>query len=258
MAEYGIRYTRLVFGCAAGTRTAQDIAEAAEIARWLGLELSAMMIEDETIAGLSAHPGAALLSLSSAVRGGNLAETMERETRAAVTAFRRRLEREATGAKLTWSFEALRGRAETIIAGAIRQSDIFLYCEPPSSLEREAFPERNLWQAVEQSPAAMLYRPSRPLPSRSGVMTVSSGAKLGNQAVDAVARQLARAMNEPLRRIENNGDWHVLATHWGRTPPRLIVLERGSMGLVSSDAIAQAARTLRVPLLVLERATKPQ
>lgn len=256
MAEQATRYTRLVFGCSAGTRMTQDLAEAAEIADWLGLELAAMMIEDETIATLGAHPGATLLTRSGTRQSGMgqlnaSAGSMEHETRVAIETFRRQLETQATRIKLRWSFESLRGSVETVIANTVRHSDIVIYCEPESSLEREAYPERNLWQAVEKSPGATLYRPSRPLTGRSGVMTINQPADQPG-ALDAVAQQLSHAMRERLRNVEGNGDWQALATEWGFTAPRLIVLARGTMGLSDSDAIAQAARTLRVPLLVLE------
>ncbi len=220
-----------------------------------------MMIEDEAITALSAHPGASLLSRSGIVQPGmgrsragqsdSTAKAMERETRAIATTFRRQLETEASRVKLNWSFEALRGSVEAVIANTVRYSDIVIYCEPPSSLERETYPERNLWQAVEQSPGAALYRPSRLLPARLGVMVVDGSSNL-QEPVDALALQLAQAMREPMRRVDGNGDWRTLASQWERTPPRLIVLARGAMGLANSDNIAQAARTLRVPLLVLE------
>ncbi|AXS39222.1 hypothetical protein D1F64_03110 [Breoghania sp. L-A4] len=242
-----------MFGFAAGSGSDRLLAEAAEIASWLGLELLAMTVEDEAVATLGAHPGAAWLSRSGAPQPPGISEAMARETRTATSALRRRLEHEAARVKLTWSFQTLRGSAETVIAQTVRQSDIVVYCEPPSPLERDAFPERNLWRAVERSPGAALYRPGRPLPNRSGVVAVTaSGAS--RAPVEAVAQQLARATHEPLHHLAGIADWRALPQQWDHNPPRLIVLARGTMGLLDSDAIAQAARHLRVPLLVLEEA----
>ncbi len=251
MPEPWTRYTRLVFGCAVGARADQDLAEAAEIASWLGLELAAMLIEDEAVAALGSHPGAALLSPTGAVQSQATGPAMVRETSAATRAFRRRLEHEAARVKLTWTFQTLRGRAETAIAQTVRQSDIVVYSEPPSLLERDAFPQRDLWQAVDRSPGAVLYRPSRPLPARSGIVAIA-GMGAAEASVEAVARQLAQATREPLRMLVGVSNWRALPEQWGHTPPRLIVLARGTTGLSGSDAIAEAAHRLRVPLLVLE------
>ena len=254
MAEHETSFTRLVFGVPVGSRPARDLTEAAEIARWLGLELAAMMIEDEAISALTAHPGARLLSATGSAHALHMARTMKREVRTATSAFRRQLEREATHASLVWSFKAVRGAAETVVAHAVRQSDIAVYCEPASSLEREAYPERRLWQAIEQSPAAALYRPSRPLPSRSGIMAIGKSGAQG-ASVDIVAGKLGKATGEPVWRVEPDGDWRALPAQWNLQPPRLIVLTRGTMGLQDGDTIALAARTLRIPLLVLEKAS---
>ena len=102
-----------------------------------------------------------------------------------------------------------------------------------------------------RSPGAVLYRPSRPLPARSGIVAIA-GTEATEASVEAVARQLAQATREPLRMLAGVSDWRALPEQWGHTPPRLIVLARGTTGLSGSDAIAEAAHRLRVPLLVLE------
>lgn len=251
MREEAPAFTRLVFGVPAGASPSRELMATADIARWLGLELAAMMIEDEAVAALGAHPGAVLLSAAGRTPAIQMAAAIEREMRAATARFRRQLEQAATRASLHWSFEAVRGTPETVITGLLRRTDIVVYCEPATSLEREALPERALWQAVERSPAAVLYRPSRALPAGAGVMAFCPSEDAADP-VNQVAGRLAAASGEPLLRRMPDGDWREIAAAWGRRPPRLIVLARGTMGLTDSDTIARAARILRVPLLVLD------
>jgi hypothetical protein len=182
-------YTRLVASLPA------DVAPAAvdaviELARALGVELQAVLLEDVATLALAELPSPRAfdprVSLWRDVGRGEL----QRELELASAALRRRLEA-ARSAGLHMQVTIARGAPGAMPGGSAQATDLMVVTEPADPMARFVQPFAGLLQASLAAPAALLYLPHRGARSHGPI------AALGAGAASELAQRLAQALGAP-------------------------------------------------------------
>lgn len=179
-------YTRLVAGFPAGVSPAA-VDAVIELARALGAELQALLLEDIATLALAGLPSPRTFDPRLSLWRDVQPTEVQRELELAAAVLRRRVEA-AQRAGLHAQVTVARGGPGAVLAQYARATDLLVVTEPADPMARWVQPFTGLLEASLTSPAAVLYLPHRG--ARAGGPIASFGS--------AVAARLARGLAQAL------------------------------------------------------------
>ena len=274
-------FRRMIIGLCAGAASEDGLAAAAEIAGLMGLEIEGLFIEDEAVLGLAALPFLREIVADSLASRPFQATRLESEMRQAAGARHKALAQAARRSRTTYRFQAVRGEIEAVVSRAAGATDIMVVLEPGDAAERTSHAAITMRRAAMRSSASVLYVPA-PVRMRHGaiVAVVRPGAdetdvlRLAariaaassndlvalSAAVDDIDHrriaELSAALGLSTERITVHTLAHdnpeALVQALQSVEQRLVVLDRGALGLDDERALMALAARLRVPILTLE------
>jgi len=184
-----VLYARLVASFSAGVAPAA-VDAVIDLARALGAELQAVLIEDMATLALAELPSPrAFDQRVSLWRDVPRAELL-RELELASAALRRRLEA-ASRAGLHAQVTEVRGGPTAVLGQVAQAGDLLVVTEPSDPMARWVQPFTGLLDAALAAPAALLYLPHQ------GARGSGPIAALGSGAERELARSLAQALRTP-------------------------------------------------------------
>ena len=231
-------YTRLVASLPA------DVAPAAvdaliDLARSLGAELQALLLEDVATLALAELPSPRAFDTRVSLWRNVQRAELHRELELAAAVLRRRLDA-ARRAGLPTQVTVVRGGAGSVLGEHARATDLLVVIEPADPMARWVQPFASLLAVAVASPAALLYLPHRGARSSGPIAAVGSGVAA------QLAQRLAQALGAPL--IETDaGDsspgvpsLRALLVSLRQRRARVVVCERASLGANPERALQEA------------------
>lgn len=183
---------RLILDLYHGAADVNLLRASAELARFLGLDLHCLFIEDEALLALAELPFAREIRLPAHRWTPIDTISLSDDLRQAAAQTRRRLDDIIRNAGVASAFEVLRGDPAECIAGVCRAGDIVVVVEPGPPVLHGA---HRLQAAAYASPASVLLLPVRLKPRAGPVVAVLTHAADPSLAV---ACRLALAAGEDL------------------------------------------------------------
>ncbi len=270
-----IAFRRLVLALGHGDAPPSMMRNAAELARLLGLDLHCMLIEDESLFGLTGLPFVRELRLPthewSAIRPGRLEDEYAQMARD--------LRRTLAQLGVAHALEVLRGDPATFIGTLCAASDIIVLADAGGARRPRLLPADRLTEAARRSAASVLLLPAAATSRSAPVAAVlagpadrslevaariatSTGAALlvvlaaAPEAADQAVRDAAAALGVPARRLEirraPSRDLSDLLAALGRTHERLIVLDHAAWPMAGDGIADKLAPARGAPVLVIE------
>jgi hypothetical protein len=187
-------YARLVASFPVGVAPA-GVDAVIDLARALGAELQALLMEDMAALALSDLPSPRAYDPRQSLWRDVHRNDLQRELDLASAALRRRLEA-AQGAGLQTQVTVARGGAGAVLGQYAQASDLLVVIEPADPMARWVQPFTGLLEAALASRAALLYLPHRGARGRGPIAAVGGGL-----AVD-LAQRLAQALGAPRIDVE--------------------------------------------------------
>lgn len=270
---------RMVIAMLAGSCNGHGIGAAAEVAGLLGLSIEGLYIEDESLISLASLPFIREIETVSFSSRTLDPAVIENQMRLAARTFRRRLELAAGQARTSWRFENVRGEVAAIVARSVESDDIVAVLEPGGAMERAAYAAVSMRRAAIRSAGSVLYVPTRARWRAGPVVALVQSA---DSAVLDPAAHVAAATGDPLilllagkggidtglleaRCKEMGIEAAQLAIHTladatraslerilAPIEERLIVLDRGALGLNDEATLMALAALHKAPVLAVE------
>jgi hypothetical protein len=184
-----VLYARLVASFPAGVSPAA-VDAVIELARALGAELQAVLLEDLATLALAGLPSPRAYDPRAALWRELPLDDVRRELELAASALQRQLDL-ARSAGLQAQLAVARGDPGSVLAQLAQASDLLVLTEPADPMARWVQPFSGLLQAALAAPAAMLYLPHR------GARSSGPIAALGEGLAADLAQQLAQALRAP-------------------------------------------------------------
>ncbi len=173
-----------------------------ELARRIGADLQALLIEDTTLAALAEAAGLREFdSRSSAWRPLQGAQ-LQRDLNLSAAVLQRQLLRAMHGRGVSAHFTLLRATPEMAVA-AVEAGDLLVIAEPGDAVARWGPSFQRLLHAALRLPVPLLYMPYR-VRGRAGAVAVVALAIDDREL--ALAAQLAAQLHAPLRIVAPAGD----------------------------------------------------
>ena len=256
----------------AGTDPAA-LRSAAELARWLGLHLHGVFVEDEALLALAAFPFAREFRLPAHEWAPFAVDRLAEELRHAAEQARRVMQEVGVRLDVPNVFEVLRGDPATCIAGVCATTDIVVVMQPgagaTADLARLSEAARGMRGSVlllpsgvqvRSGPVVALLRDAEDsaLDVAARVAATGEGALMillpegpGDPGSVAVERAVALGLPRSRITLRRMPDAHADAALAG-VRERLLVVGRSESGLGSAGETARMAAVRRVPVLVAE------
>lgn len=241
-------FRRLVLEVGQGASGPSTLRGAAELARFLGLALHCVLVQDEALFNL---PSARELRLPTRewrkLDPGQLAA----EFAAMETALRRNLEALGVSLGIAQTLEVQRGDPEACLVGLCVAGDIVVLAEGAPGQPRPHLTAR-LHALALRSAASVLLLPAAPPPAATPVAAVLANP---DDPALAVAATIAAASGAALLVVLAEGDAAQVAAHAARMgipPARLALRPAGGHDAAALDAALGVTRTR---LLVMDAAS---
>ncbi len=184
-------YSRVVAGFAAGAPP-DAIDAVIELARCLGADLQALLLEDVLTLALAEMPAPRAFDPRAAAWRELPRAQLLQEIELATSQLQRRLATaQAIGVRA--QVTVVRGGADASLGGLAQAGDLLVIAEPADPMARWVQPFAGLLQSALATPAALLYLPQRSRTRDGPVAVLGSSA-----ATRELARRLAQALAAPL------------------------------------------------------------
>lgn len=190
-------YARLVAGFPFGVAPA-GVDAVIDLARTLGAELQALLMEDMAALALAELPSPRAFDPRQSLWRDVHRSDLQRELELASAALRRRLEA-AQGAGLQAQVTVARGGARAVLEQYAQASDLLVVIEPADAMARWVQPFTGLVEAALASPAALLYLPHRGARGNGPIAAIGSGV------VADLAQRLAQALGASHINVQTAG-----------------------------------------------------
>jgi len=191
-----INIRRVVLGIAGAVATLdQAITAAAELARRLDAELTALFVEDALLFDAATLPWLRTLEPRRLVWQSLSAAEVAESHALAARAIERRLLDAAAAFGVTAALQVVRGDPATTLAQRSEPSDLLVIAEPADPIARATHPYVALLRGLAETRSAVLYVPHG---ARSKPGPVIVFARSAGDAALALAAAIARALSEPL------------------------------------------------------------
>jgi hypothetical protein len=189
-----VLYGRVVAGFSAGVAPAA-VDAVVELARTLGAELQAVLLEDLAALALAELPSSRAFDPRDAVWRELQRGELQHQLDLAAAMLRRRLERaQAAGMRTRVSVE--RGGPGPVLEHYAQADDLLVITEPAEPMARWVQPFAALLDAALATPAALLYLPHRGERGSGPVAAIASAVASG------LGRRLAQALGAAFVEIE--------------------------------------------------------
>jgi hypothetical protein len=188
-------YRRIILDLYQGLANRRTMAQAAELARLLRLDLLGVFVENEAVHGLAGLPFARELRLPSHEWVLVDADRVAADFRHAATTAKRMLAETAGTLGVASIFQTMRGDPAEAITGLLRASDIIVLAEPRTHGELLTGALAQSWRTALGSTASVLLLPPNVARQRGPVaVLVADPADRGL----VTAARIALAADEPL------------------------------------------------------------
>lgn len=233
-----VLYTRLIAGFDAGVSPAA-VDAVIDLARALGAELQALLLEDMTTLALAELPSPRTFDPRISLWRDVRPSEVQRELDLAAAVLRRRLEaaqRAGLHAKLT----VARGGPGSVLGQYTLQSDLLVVTEPADPMARWVQPFSGLLEASLASPAAVLYLPHRRARASGPI------ASFGSADAAQLAQGLAKALGAGCFDAEagqpdvRTRSLRALLAQLQERRVRLVVCERAALGAHPQRTLQEA------------------
>ncbi len=233
-----VLYARLVASFPAGVSPAA-VDAVIELARALGAQLQAVLLEDLATLALAELPSPRAYDVRAALWRDMPLDDVRRELELAASALQRRLEA-ARSAGLQAQLAVARGGPGSVLEQLAVASDLLVVTEPADPMARWVQPFSGLLAAALSAPAAMLYLPHR------GARNSGPIAAVGEGIAAELAKQLAPALGAPRIELEADSSGPRPRTLRAALPQlaqrrvRVAVCERAALGAHPQRALGEA------------------
>lgn len=233
-----VLYTRLIAGFDAGVSPAA-VDAVIDLARALGAELQALLLEDMTTLALAELPSPRTFDPRISLWRDVRPSEVQRELDLAAAVLRRRLEaaqRAGLHAKLT----VARGGPSSVLGQYTLQSDLLVVTEPADPMARWVQPFAGLLEASLASPAAVLYLPHGRARASGPI------ASFGSADAAQLAQGLAKALGAGCFDAEagqpdvRTRSLRALLAQLQERRVRLVVCERAALGAHPQRTLQEA------------------
>jgi hypothetical protein len=219
-----VLYARVVAGFSASVPPAA-VDAVIELARALGAELHAVLLEDLASAVLAEFPSSRAIDPRSAIWHDVQRHDLLREIELTTSMLRRRLEA-ARSRGVQTEVAVLRAGAAALLQEYARSGDLLVVIEPVDPMARWVQPFADMLDAALNTSAPLLYLPHR------GARNVGPVVSIGGTVADELAQRLVQALGAPLARAA----------------------EPGAPGAASLQALLPRLREIRARVAVCSRA----